>query len=149
MSDWRVRLREALPLMGHRNWIVVADAAYPWQSAEWIETIWTDEEHRAVLSIVMDSVGKSPHVRPTVFVDRELRSVSGGEEVWKALASFSIEERPHDEIIREMNEAAKLYRVLVLKTKQLVAYTSVFFRLECGYWSEVQERGLRDRLDRE
>ena len=28
-NDWRVRLKEELPLLGHRNWIAVVDSAYP------------------------------------------------------------------------------------------------------------------------
>ena len=38
---WRATLDERLPLLGHRNWIVVADAAYPWQASAGIETIDT------------------------------------------------------------------------------------------------------------
>ena len=29
-GDWKNKLRRELPLLGHRNWIVIADAAYPW-----------------------------------------------------------------------------------------------------------------------
>ncbi|MDE3198919.1 MAG: hypothetical protein KGN84_21400 [Acidobacteriota bacterium] len=28
-QSWRATLEERLPLYGHRNWIVVADSAYP------------------------------------------------------------------------------------------------------------------------
>jgi len=38
---WRATLDDRLPLLGHRNWIVVADSAYPWQASAGIETIVT------------------------------------------------------------------------------------------------------------
>jgi hypothetical protein len=38
-KGWERQLRESLPLYGHRNWIVVADAAYPAQSKHGIETV--------------------------------------------------------------------------------------------------------------
>ena len=38
-SDWKRELKALLPLYGHRNWIVVADSAYPAQSCPGIETI--------------------------------------------------------------------------------------------------------------
>jgi hypothetical protein len=33
--------------------------------------------------------------------------------------------------------------VLVLKTRLTIPYTSVFIRLECGYWSADAEKRLR------
>lgn len=30
-SDWQSKLQEKLPLLGHRNWIVITDMAYPLQ----------------------------------------------------------------------------------------------------------------------
>ena len=32
-TNWLATLQKQLPLLGHRNWIVIADAAYPWQTA--------------------------------------------------------------------------------------------------------------------
>src|SRR5665213_988847 len=37
-KPWTMVLDERLPLYGHRNWIVIADSAYPLQSAPGIET---------------------------------------------------------------------------------------------------------------
>ena len=43
--DWERQLSAALlPLFGHRNWIVVADSAYPAQSKPGIETIVAGED---------------------------------------------------------------------------------------------------------
>ena len=32
-EPWQTKLKKELPLLGHRNWIVIADSAYPWQTA--------------------------------------------------------------------------------------------------------------------
>ena len=46
---WAQRLAECLPLYGHRNWIVVADAAYPAQAGPGIETIVADSNQIATV----------------------------------------------------------------------------------------------------
>ena len=43
-DNWKETLRKELPLLGHRNWIVVADSAYPLQTAPGIETIRADAD---------------------------------------------------------------------------------------------------------
>ena len=48
-QTWEQRLQHLLPLLGHRNWIVVADSAYPAQSNPGIETIYTGEDHVQLL----------------------------------------------------------------------------------------------------
>ena len=40
--DWNQRLAEAMPLLGHRNWILVVDSAYPLQISPGIETVETN-----------------------------------------------------------------------------------------------------------
>lgn len=32
-ADWKTALNRELPILGHRNWVVVADSAYPSQTA--------------------------------------------------------------------------------------------------------------------
>jgi hypothetical protein len=42
-GDWKDILTERLSLYGHRNWIVVVDAAYPAQTSQGIETILCED----------------------------------------------------------------------------------------------------------
>jgi len=42
-SNWEEILKDRLQLFGHRNWLVIADSAYPAQSRPAIETIVADE----------------------------------------------------------------------------------------------------------
>ncbi len=43
----------------------------------------------------------------------------------------------------KLNEAARLYDVLVIKTNLTIPYTSVFLELDCGYWAPEAEQRLR------
>jgi hypothetical protein len=40
-SNWQTKLHQQLPLLGHRNWILIVDSAYPLQVSPGIETIET------------------------------------------------------------------------------------------------------------
>src|SRR5579863_8923820 len=78
-TRWQQRVDEALPLMGHRNWIVVVDSAYPLQSSPGVETIETSSDQLVVLDYVLDALKNSKHVRPLVHTDAELQFVPENE----------------------------------------------------------------------
>lgn len=155
-APWRAKLEHELPALGHRNWIVIADGAYPWQANPGIETVVTRAEPLEVVRAVLDAVDAAAHVRPALFLDAELAHVSeadapGIERYRRDLARL-LGTRPvqrdtaHEDVIRKLDEDAKLYRVLLLKTTLALPYTSVFVRLECGYWSAEAEQRLRAAL---
>ena len=56
---------------------------------------------------------------------------------------------PHEQIISKLDEAGKTFHILVLKSTMTIPYTSVFIRLDCGYWTEEQEKRLRERMGTE
>ena len=70
MSDWVHTIEERMPLFGHRNWLVVADAAYPAQSRPGIETILSGESQQATMETVLARLRACGHVRPIVHVDQ-------------------------------------------------------------------------------
>ena len=152
---WRTKLSEAMPLLGHRNWILVVDSAYPLQVAPGIETIETNTGQIEVVRAVLREIDRSPQVRPVVFMDAELPFVTDEDapgvttyraEVKPLLQDFPVEQKPHEEIISDIDDAGKTFRVLVLKTNMTIPYTSVFIRLDCKYWSADQEKRLRAKM---
>lgn len=156
--SWRTRLEQQLPLLGHRNWIVIADAAYPWQTAPGIETVWTSANQVEVVQAVLDAVSKAPHVRPIIYTDAELKAVPEArakgvgayrDELAKILAGRQVSVLPHEQIISKLDEAGKTFHVLLLKTRLTIPYSSVFVQLDCGYWSEEAEHELRENLKTE
>src|SRR3954467_3766201 len=73
--EWRRVVADRLPLYGHRNWIVIADSAYPAQTRPGIETIVTNADQIQVTKAVLDLLDHARHVTPTVFTDAELQYV--------------------------------------------------------------------------
>ena len=151
-SDWRQTLRERLPLLGHRNWIVIADSAYPLQTAPGILTVDTGSDHLDVVRAVLDALGQTKHVQPTIYTDAELKYVAEknaqGITAYRDalnpfLGSRPVQVLPHEQIIAKLDEAGKTFSVLLLKTKLTLPYTSVFIQLECGYWTANAEAELR------
>lgn len=154
-NDWRARLSEELPLLGHRNWIAVVDSAYPLQTSSGIETIETNGDQLEVVQTVLQQIGKAKHVRPVVFTDTELQAVpesdaAGVTAYRKALSHVlgetGVQSLPHEEIIAKLDEAGQRFHILVLKTRLTVPYTSVFIRLDCGYWTDDAEQRLRQAM---
>ena len=154
-GDWRGRLAQELPLLGHRNWIAVVDSAYPLQTSAGVETVETNANQLDVVSTVLDQLGKAKHVRPVIFTDTELKVVpetdAAGVTAYRdalssLLAKTEAQSLPHEEIISKLDEAGKTFHVLVLKTSMTIPYTSVFIRLECGYWSADAEKRLREKM---
>jgi len=146
------KLEEQLPLLGHRNWIVVADAAYPWQTAPGVETICTNAAQIDVVKAVIEAVDGAPHVRPIVYIDAELSclleedapGINGYRgELIHALVGRAVRELPHEEIIAKLDAAGRAFHILLLKTTLTLPYTSVFLELDCGYWSPEAEQRLR------
>ena len=72
---WERRIKHLIPVFGHRNWIVVADAAYPAQSNPGIETIYTGEDHIRLLEKIAQAINASGHVRANIYLDAELQQV--------------------------------------------------------------------------
>ena len=61
-----------LPLLGHRNWILIVDSAYPLQSSPGVETMETNADQLEVVRYVLGAIDRSIHVRPDIFMDAEL-----------------------------------------------------------------------------
>lgn len=154
-TDWEVILEDRLTLFGHRNWLVIADSAYPAQSKAGIETVAADEEQIPILEKAHTILSASKHITATVYMDQELMSVSEEDapgigpyvnKVRSLLAEYVVNTLPHDEIISKLDRIADKFRVLLIKSNLRIPYTSVFFELECGYWSAEAEQRLRQRM---
>src|ERR1700710_1930620 len=65
-ANWKQVLNARLPYYGHRNWIVIADSAYPAQARDGIETIVSGADQGEVLRYVLGTLSSAKHVRPDV-----------------------------------------------------------------------------------
>jgi L-fucose mutarotase/ribose pyranase (RbsD/FucU family) len=149
---WEAELQHWLPQLGHRNWIVVADSAYPSHANPGITTLVTGAEHLEVLRTTLAMIAASRHIRAKVYLDAELNFVAeqdamGVSELRRQLGCVlrdqDTHELPHEEIIANLDERGKRFRILILKTTLTIAYSSVFLELDAGYWDGASEHRLR------
>ena len=153
--SWRQTLSRELQRFGHRNWIVVADSAYPCQSRQGIETRAVGGDQIEAVRRVLEAVDRAAHVRAVVYLDAELPAVAEedapGVDAYRSALDRLLEGRPvhslpHERIIEKLDQAAKTFNVLIIKTDMTLPYTSVFLELDCGYWSKEAEEKLRKAL---
>jgi len=151
-QDWEEVLGRRIPLFGHRNWIVVADSAYPAQSNPGIETIATGTGHIEVLEKTLKAIAECKHIRAGVLIDAELKLLAEEDapgvtayrqELNRLLGYLTPCELDHKQIISKLDESGRLFRILVLKSTLSIPYSSVFLELDCGYWNADAERRLR------
>ena len=150
--NWEEVLKDRLQLYGHRNWLVIADSAYPAQSRQGIETIVADEEQTTVLARAFAILRECRHIKPMIYTDAEMKFVP--EEDAPGISSYrqqlggnfkdnEVRALPHEEIISKLDGVGEKFRVLLIKTNMRIPYTSVFLELECGYWNSQAEKQLR------
>jgi RbsD / FucU transport protein family len=154
-TDWRIKLNQELPLLGHRNWIMIVDSAYPLQVSPGVETIETGADLPQVLRVVLGTLDHSIHVTPNVFLDAELPYVTDeaapGASVYRQHLKEILHDRPvkslpHETLIKQINDAGQTFHILVLKTNMAIPYTSVFLQLDCKYWPPAAEQQLRQAM---
>ncbi len=154
-APWRQVLDERLALYGHRNWIVIADSAYPLQSGPGIETILSNESQIDTVRHVLNVLSKDKRVRPVVYLDKELNFVPEesaiGISAYRQLLTGLFTTRqpvplPHEDIIGMLDKAGKTFNVLIIKTNMTLPYTSVFLELRAAYWGDAEEQRLRQTM---
>jgi hypothetical protein len=155
LTDWKAKVATTMPLLGHRNWILIVDSAYPLQSSPGVETIETNASMIDVVHYVLDTVNHSIHVRPDIYMDAELPFVPDQDapgasayrtQIGRVLRGYTVESVLHDKIIKDIGETGSQFHVLVLKTNLTIPYTSVFIRLNCKYWSDDAEKRMREKM---
>lgn len=151
---WKEKLNEILPLLGHRNWILIVDKSFPLQSTVGTISLNTGDPLTEVLTYTLSRIAATSHVKPIIYMDRELEymteNLSAGAEELKARmemifrqAGYKPDTIPHEEVFGRLEAASKLFQVVILKTECRIPYTSVFLELDCGYWDSDRETTLR------
>jgi hypothetical protein len=154
--NWKAKVNQAMPLLGHRNWILIVDSAYPLQTSPGVETIETDAHLLEVVQFVLEEMNTSIHVRPLIYMDSELPFVPDEDapgtsnyrrQIGDLLHNYPVASLPHDTLLSNVDQAGKQFQVLVLKTRMTIPYSSVFIRLDCKYWSGEAEKRMRAKMN--
>jgi D-ribose pyranose/furanose isomerase RbsD len=151
-KDWKLDLDKKISMLGHRNWILVVDKAFPEQNAPGLEYLYANEDLLPVLKEVLAKIKLSSHIKPVIYQDKELGYIT--EEQVKGVKQFVIASKSiigdskvqtmlHDSVFRKLDAESKLFKVLVIKTNETIPYTSVFLQLDCAYWNADKEKQLR------
>jgi len=148
-------LEDLLPVLGHRNWIQIADMAFPSLNSPGVQTILADDEILPVLDFVLGLLKEQPHIRANIWLDAELDFVREEwaqgitqfrQELYERLRGLPVTKLPHEQLIAKLSEVSKQFQVVVIKTRTCLPYTSVFLELDCAYWDEQRERMLRSAM---
>jgi len=155
-EHWKQQLSEKLSFLGHRNWILVVDKAFPEQNAPGIEYIYVNEHLVPVLKQVIAQVHQSGHIKSIAYQDKELGFITEKQvkgivqfraDVKRILGKQEVQTLLHDSVFKKLDKETRLFKVLVIKTNELIPYTSVFLQLDCAYWNSMKERELRTVMD--
>jgi hypothetical protein len=128
-ASWEGEFQSVLPLLGHRNWVLVTDKAFPLQNAPGITYINTNSQLLPVLEHVLASMHASTHVKPQLYTDRELQYLTPEmvpgitefrDSLLAVLKGVPRQTIPHDSVFTTMQRAAGLFKIIVLKTEATI-----------------------------
>ena len=149
---WKQQLENQLPLLGHRNWILIVDKAFPLQAIDGLSMVYAEDELLDVLEYTLGRIEKNNHIKPVLYTDKELDFLnqdlvpgidSYKSSLKKVIGKSNVQVLLHDSVFVKIDEASKLFKTLVIKTNQVIPYSSVFIELDCDYWSMEKETQLR------
>ncbi len=157
-GGWKAEVDHQAAQLGYRNWIVIAESSFPAHSRPGTRQVNTYEPIPVVLDEVLRTLERTEHVRPRIYLPRELPAVENDfapgideyrRELETALHGYEATQLDQDSLLTLMNDAQKSFDVLVLRTSTALPYSSVFLELQPGYWDGESEQRLRERLQRE
>ena len=157
-NDWRGSVNHQVNQLGYQNWIIITEASFPARNRPGFRQINADEEVAEVVDYVLNALEETQHVRPRIYLTRELRSVDnnfapGIEDMRKrittALHGYEPTELDQQSLLTLTDSANKNFEVLVIRTPTALPYTSVFMELQPGYWDAESEDRLRGTIEQE
>jgi hypothetical protein len=100
-------------------------------------------------------VNQSGHVKPIIYQDKELDFITEEQAIGvtklrtvikNTLGNRLVQTMLHDSVFKKLDMESKLFKVLVIKTNEIIPYTSVFLQLDCAYWNGDKESQLRKSI---
>ena len=157
-GGWRAEVEVQTAQLGYRNWIVIAEASYPAHSRSGTRQLNTYEQIPVVLDEVLQTLERTEHVRPKIYMTSELQAVENdyAPGVDKLRADLDSALHGHEVIRLEqesletlVQDAQRSFDVLVLRTTTALPYSSIFIELEPGYWDGESETRMRQLIERQ
>ncbi len=157
-SGWQLEVDKQAGQLGYRNWIVIAEASFPAHSRPGVRQVTAPVDVPEAVDYVLNALERTEHVRPQVYLTRELRSVENDfapgiddmrKRLKEALHGHETTELDQSSLLTLLEDANRSFDVLVIRTPTALPYSSVFLELQPGYWDVDSETRLREKIDRE
>ncbi|GAA5484451.1 hypothetical protein [Haloferula sargassicola] len=157
-GGWRAEVEMQTAQLGYRNWIVIAEASFPAHSQPGTRQINSYEPVPVVLDDVLTTLEKTEHVRPKIYMTRELRAVENDyapgidqlrKDIEASLHGHEVIELEQDSLVTLVQDAQRSFDVLVVRTNTALPYSTIFIELEPGYWDGESETRLREQIERQ
>jgi D-ribose pyranose/furanose isomerase RbsD len=158
MQPWQEAVNRQSRQLGSRNWIVITEASFPALNRGGISKVEANTEVPAALEYVLNSIDQTQHVKPNIYLTRELRSMDNNsapgiddlrKKIKESLHEIETIELPQDSLMTLMTDANKSFEILVIRTTSAMPYANIFIELQPGYWDAEAEQQLRNRIERE
>ena len=157
LTVWKTDLKSEIQALGYRNWIVIADASFPFYNRSGIRTVVAPVETPEIVSEVISTIETTQHVKPQFYVARELNAIKNRQAPGITTFRQKLETSLKGQKVTEIDDAtlnrllqgtSSTYAILVIKSQTSLPYTSVFVELDSGYWDAEAEQELRKRLNK-
>eukprot|EP00903_Cladosiphon_okamuranus_P003854 g3852.t1 len=154
-ADWHTTVEKQVDQLGYRNWIVIAEASFPAHNKPGIQQVTTEAEIPEVVDYVLNCLEEHQHVRPRIYLTREVRSVENDfapgieelrENIRQSLHAHEPTELEQQSLITLIESVNERFNVLVIRTPTALPYSSVFMELQPGYWDAESEDRLREKI---
>lgn len=157
-EEWKQAVREQTGRLGYRNWIIVAEASFPTHSRPGLRLVTAPVEIPEAVDFVIQALERTEHLRPHVYLTRELRSVENDyapgidlfrTRIRESLHGHDATELEQQSLMTLVEDTVRSFDVLVVRTRSALPYSSVFIELHPGYWDADSEIRLRERIEQE
>ena len=114
--------------------------------------VYAEEELLDVLEYTLGRINENNHIRPVIYTDKELDFINQElvpeiedykSSLNEIIGQSNVQVLLHDSVFVKIDKASKLFKTLVIKTNQVIPYSSIFIELDCDYWSSEKETQLR------
>lgn len=153
----RAKVAPNLLQLGARNWVVVADPAYPLPAGVGVVSITVPANTVDTFREVLDLLEIEGAVVPRIWVSHELSVVPEErapgitrhrQELEKLLLGrfhYAVNSRVID---MQLAQAAKDFRILYIRTSTRLPYSSIAIELDSGYWNSDAEAEVQQRVQK-
>ena len=136
---------------------MIGEAALPTPSRRGLRVIQVDADIPDVLDGLEQVIEEKHHLKPRIYLTAEIGKVpydyAPGVKEHRADLKEALHGREtvvldNDILMSLVNDTRKSYRVLVIKTRTALPYSSVFVELGSGYWDADSEAELRRLMEK-